>query len=90
MEGGEEELAWQEEVLDRELRQGGARKVVWVRGAATARIWSVLTDYQVGVDAPVTIRAVLKPSRTVEFVAAAIDACHGALDPANPSPNSAL
>ncbi len=74
LEGGAEELAWQEEVLDREMRQGGARDVVWVRGDATAKIWSVLTDYQVGVDAPVTIRAVVKPSRTVEFVTAAIDA----------------
>ncbi len=74
LEGGVEELAWQEEVLDRELRQGGAREVVWVRGAGTAKIWSVLTDYQVGVDSPVTIRAVLTPSRTANFVTAAIDA----------------
>ena len=74
LEGSPDEVAWQVGVLDRELRSGGAGEVLWVRDAETAKLWSVLTDYQVGVEAPVTIRAALRPSRTVEFVTAAIDA----------------
>lgn len=74
LEGNPGEVEWQSEVIDRELRAGGASDVTWVRGAETARVWSALTDFQVGVEAPVTIRAVLRPSQTVRFVTAAIDA----------------
>ena len=73
VEGSAEEVSWLVDVVDRELRSGGARDVVWVRGAETKKMWSSLTDFQVGGEPPVTIRAVLKPSRTVEFVQAAID-----------------
>ncbi|MDC0176333.1 FAD-binding oxidoreductase [Planctomycetaceae bacterium] len=73
LEGSDDEVSWQVDVVDRELRSGGAGEVVWVRGAATKKMWSSLTDFQVGGESPVTIRAVLKPSRTVEFVQAAID-----------------
>jgi len=74
LEGSRDEVQWQVEVIDREMRQGGAGGVAWFRDAQTAKVWSALTDYQVGVEAPVTIRAALLPSRTVEFVIAAIDA----------------
>ncbi len=74
LEGSDDEVSWQVDVVDRELRSGGAGEVVWVRDAETKKMWSSLTDFQVGGEPPVTIRAVLKPSRTVEFVQAAIDA----------------
>ena len=74
VEGNPVEVEWQVEVLDRELRVGGASDVTWVRDADTAKLWSSLTDYQLGGESPVTIRACLRPSRTVEFVVAAIDA----------------
>ena len=73
LEGSDDEVSWQVDVVDRELRLGGAGEVAWVRGAETKKMWSSLTDFQVGGEPPVTIRAVLKPSRTVEFVQAAID-----------------
>jgi glycolate oxidase FAD binding subunit len=74
LEGSATEVQWQVEVIDREMRQAGAGAVAWARDAQTAKIWATLTDYQVGVESPVTIRAALRPSRTVEFVVAAIDA----------------
>ncbi len=74
VEGNAVEVEWQVEVIDRELRAGGAPDVTWVRDADTAKLWSVLTDYQLGGEAPVTIRACTRPSRIVEFVVAAIDA----------------
>ena len=74
LEGSLDEVQWQVEVIDREMHQGGAGGVAWVRDSQAAKVWSALTDYQVGVEAPVTIRAALRPSRTVEFVVAAIDA----------------
>ncbi len=74
VEGNPVEVEWQAGVLDRELRAGGAADVTWVRDGDTAKLWSSLTDYQLGGESPVTIRACLKPSRTVDFVVAAIDA----------------
>ena len=74
VEGNPVEVEWQVDVLDRELRAGGAVDVTWVRDAETKKLWSSLTDYQLGGESPVTIRACLRPSRTVDFVVAAIDA----------------
>ncbi|HAA63078.1 MAG TPA: dehydrogenase [Planctomycetaceae bacterium] len=74
VEGDPVEVEWQVDVLDRELRAGGATDVTWVRDADTKKLWSSLTDYQLGGESPVSIRACLRPSRTVDFVVAAIDA----------------
>ena len=74
VEGNPVEVEWQVDALDRELRAGGATDVTWVRDADTKKLWSSLTDYQLGGESPVSIRACLRPSRTVDFVVAAIDA----------------
>ncbi len=74
LEGSRGEVEWQCDVISRELEAGGAGEVVWVTGDDARKQWGVLTDFQVGVDAPVTIRASLLPSKTVGWVTAAIDA----------------
>jgi glycolate oxidase FAD binding subunit len=74
LEGSRAEVDWQAEVVERELRAGGANNVVWKEEAAAVAMWSALTEFQVGAESAVTFRASLRPSRTVEFMTAAIDA----------------
>lgn len=73
LEGSQAEVDWQREVVDRELRAGGASEVVWRGDAAASPLWSALTEFPVGVESSMTFRASLRPSRTVEFMTAAID-----------------
>ncbi len=74
LEGSCAEVDWQVEVVERELRAGGAAEVLWKKEAEAVAVWSALMEFQVGVESAVTFRAALRPSRTVEFMTAAIDA----------------
>ena len=71
VEGTARETAWQIETLKSELAPIGTRELVPVSDADATKLWFALAEFQVPSDGPLTFKANLLPSHTVEFVDAA-------------------
>jgi len=71
VEGTARETAWQIETLKSELATIGPRELLPVSDADATKMWFALAEFQVPSDSPLTFKANLLPSRTVEFVDAA-------------------
>jgi len=67
-EGSDRESAWQCEEATRELRESGAREIVTIDSAGTARLWSVLTELPAALARHGLCEAAVLPSRIVELV----------------------
>ncbi len=68
VEGTARETAWQIETLKSELTPIGTREMLPVSDADATKMWFALAEFQVPSDSPLTFKANLQPSRTVEFV----------------------
>jgi glycolate oxidase FAD binding subunit len=68
VEGTAHETAWQVETLKGEIAPFGPHETVPVAGADATKLWFALAEFQVPSDDPLTFKANLLPSRTVEFV----------------------
>jgi len=68
VEGTERETAWQIETLKTEITPVSPHSLDVVSAADSDALWSALTEFQVTSDDPLTFKASLLPSRTVEFV----------------------
>jgi glycolate oxidase FAD binding subunit len=68
VEGTAREVAWQTETLKAELVPFARQEIVTVEGAAAGKLWFSLTEFQVSSEEPVTFKATVRPSQTVEFV----------------------
>ena len=71
VEGTAREAAWQIETLKSEIQPLGSREIVTIQDGDATKLWFALTEFQVPSDDPLTFKANLLPSRTVEFVQAA-------------------
>lgn len=71
LEGATGEVDWQVQTLCDEIRSAGVRQMARVDGPAVAKLWSALTEYRTTAEEPLTFKANLRPSRTIEFVEAA-------------------
>jgi glycolate oxidase FAD binding subunit len=71
VEGTARETAWQIETLKSELAPIGTRELHSISEADATKLWFALAEFQVPSDGPLTFKANLLPSRTVEFVDAA-------------------
>ncbi|MBI3860358.1 MAG: FAD-binding oxidoreductase [Planctomycetia bacterium] len=67
IEGTARETAWQAESLTSEIAASGPSETVVLRGDDVTKLWFALAEFQVPSDDPLTFRANLLPSRTVEF-----------------------
>ncbi len=67
-DGGKAEVDWQVEALRHELAPFGSAKVDSVEGDATCELRQVMTEFAICADAPLTFRANLLPSQTIEFL----------------------
>ncbi|MBS0263295.1 MAG: FAD-binding oxidoreductase [Planctomycetes bacterium] len=70
-EGTANETSWQADTLQDELRPIGPHGDHFVQHDDASSLWFALTDFQVPSEEPLTFKANLLPSRTVEFVGAA-------------------
>ncbi|HTI50240.1 MAG TPA: FAD-binding oxidoreductase [Planctomycetaceae bacterium] len=68
LEGTERETVWQMESLQTEIQPFSPHSMTAIAGADAESVWSALTEFQIGSDDPLTFKASLLPSRTVEFV----------------------
>jgi glycolate oxidase FAD binding subunit len=68
VEGTAPEAAWQMETLQSEISPFSPHEIVPVSGAGATKLWFALTEFQVPSDDPLTFKANLLPSRTVDFV----------------------
>jgi glycolate dehydrogenase FAD-binding subunit len=68
VEGTARETAWQVDQLRKELGPAGPRESAVVSEADAAKLWFALSEFQVPSDDPVTFRANLLPSRTIDFL----------------------
>lgn len=68
VEGTAHESAWQVETLKGELAPFRPSEVQAVVSPDATKLWFALTEFQVPSDDPLTFKANLLPSRTVEFV----------------------
>ena len=68
VEGTSREVAWQVDQLVQELGPTGPRETEVVSNTDSAKLWFALSEFQVPSDDPVTFRANLLPSRTIEFL----------------------
>lgn len=68
VEGTEHETAWQIATLESEIKPFGPHSIAAIAAADVEVVWSALTEFQVASDDPLTFKASLLPSRTVEFV----------------------
>ena len=67
-DGGQDEVAWQVETLRHELSPFGSAKVDSVDGEAAGELRQVMTEFAICADAPLTFRANILPSQTIEFL----------------------
>lgn len=68
VEGTARETAWQMETLRNEIKPSGPHEMLEVSAGDATKLWFALTEFQVPSDDPLTFKANLLPSRTVEFV----------------------
>lgn len=68
VEGTSTEVEWQIDTLRRETVPYNPRGQVIVPTEESPRLWQVLTEFQTFSDDPVTFRANLLPSRTMDFI----------------------
>lgn len=68
IEGTAQEVAWQQQQLQAELLPLRPARITAVAGDEVHKLWFALTDFQIPSDDPVTFKANLLPSRTVEFL----------------------
>jgi glycolate oxidase FAD binding subunit len=68
VEGTSRETAWQVETLQQEISPFGPHEIVPITGTDATKLWFALAEFQVPSDDPLTFKANLLPSRTVEFV----------------------
>ncbi|MGE5191905.1 MAG: FAD-binding oxidoreductase [Deltaproteobacteria bacterium] len=68
VEGTAHETAWQLETLKGEISPFALHEIVPVADASATKLWFALAEFQVPSDDPLTFKANLLPSRTVEFV----------------------
>lgn len=71
VEGTIPEVAWQLETLQGELAAFRPARVVKVENDEARKVWFALTDFQIPSEDPVTFKANLLPSRTIEFLSKA-------------------
>jgi glycolate oxidase FAD binding subunit len=74
VEGTDCETAWQIEALKAEIGPSAPNSLSEIGPAEAPAVWSALTEFQVSSDDPLTFKASVLPSRTVEFVQRALDA----------------
>ena len=67
LEGSLREVEWQSDEVRAEMASIAAGQTHFVRDEAADRMWSALTEYQASSDDPLTFRASVPPTRTVEF-----------------------
>lgn len=67
-EGTAQEVAWQQERIQAELLPLRPARITAVAGEDVHKLWFALTDFQIPSDDPVTFKANLLPSRTIEFL----------------------
>lgn len=67
-EGSLREVAWQIETLQTELQPFHPRQVVLTPDGETDGLWNALTEFEVPAEEPLTFKANLLPSRTMEFL----------------------
>jgi glycolate oxidase FAD binding subunit len=67
-EGRAHEVAWQIEALQSELKPFNPRQVVITPNGETDGLWNALTEFEVTAEEPLTFKANLLPSRTMEFL----------------------
>ena len=68
VEGTRREVQWQLETLQGELTRLSPSAQETVEGAAAAQFWFALAEFPVSSEEPLTFKANLRPSRTVEFL----------------------
>ena len=68
VEGTSRETVWQLETLRGEIAPSGPHEIVPIAGTDATQLWFALAEFQVPSDDPLTFKANLLPSRTVEFV----------------------
>ncbi len=67
-EGSAREVAWQIDTLQAELKLLGPRQVVITPDAEADGLWNALTEFEVTAEEPLTFKANVLPSRTMEFM----------------------
>ncbi|MES2790624.1 MAG: FAD-binding oxidoreductase [Planctomycetota bacterium] len=67
-EGSAREVAWQIDTLQTELQPLGPRQLVVTPDAEADTLWNALTEFEVTAEEPLTFKANLVPSRTMEFM----------------------
>jgi glycolate oxidase FAD binding subunit len=68
VEGTVRETDWQVATLKEEIAPFGSHQLVPITDTETTKLWFALAEFQVPSDDPLTFKANLLPSRTVEFV----------------------
>ena len=68
VEGAESDARWQMETLTQELSTMNPLEIQEVPNEQTPVLWDALTDYQTYSDDPLSFRANLLPSKTIEFM----------------------
>jgi glycolate oxidase FAD binding subunit len=68
VEGTEHETAWQIATLESEIKSFSPNSITAIAAGDSEAVWSALTEFQVASDDPLTFKASLLPSRTVDFV----------------------
>jgi glycolate oxidase FAD binding subunit len=68
LEGTARETAWQVEQLKDELHRNQPTEIVLSEDESAVRLLQALTEFQTASDAPLTFRAGLLPSKTMEFI----------------------
>ncbi|MFN0053668.1 MAG: FAD-binding oxidoreductase [Planctomycetales bacterium] len=74
VEGTDHETTWQIDTLRNELQPYAPHSMTVVAPSEAEAVWGALTEFQVASDDPLTFKASLLPSRTVEFVRLANEA----------------
>ncbi len=73
-EGTSRETTWQTETLLAECHEFEPRAVQAWSGVEADSLWSALTDFSISAESPVSFKANLLPSRTLEFLQRATEA----------------
>ena len=68
VEGAPRETEWQIATLQGELAPFGPHQIVPIADTDATKLWFALAEFQVPSDDPLTFKANLLPSRTIEFV----------------------
>lgn len=67
-EGGAHEVAWELDTVLAELKLRNPRQVVITPDAEAEGLWNSLTEFELTAEEPLTFKANLLPSRTMEFL----------------------